>query len=226
MTFTTSLQSSVGAPWEIYSFLTPRRVDLYAKAGDIGLYSSSIGLSPDHDAGFTVLIAGENSHQTTATVSEMVADVMLPAFDLVARHQARKRFGGTYELKTEHANSSITITADDGPGLKVESWISNGVDMYDTLMVLEQVKDRSAISIRLQPNGLEAPGRMGFSAVIYAMQAPPNSGPILGSCFSWILLDSFIYSNIGLAEFEFGLNKHGKATSISPRALRVTLPKV
>jgi hypothetical protein len=225
-THTSSLRFSVGAPWEIYSFSTPRRIDLYTKAGDIGMYSSFLGLSPDHDAGFTVLVAGENSHQMTSTISELVADILLPSLDNVAKNQALERFVGTYALTSDTFNSSITITADDGPGLRVEEWISNSVDMYETLMTLQHVTDRSAISIRLQPNGLQTSDRVGFSGVIYALPIPPNTGPILGSCISWIALESLIYANIGLSEFEFGLDDRGDAMSISPRALRVTLPRL
>ncbi|KAJ5043873.1 hypothetical protein NUH16_000666 [Penicillium rubens] len=226
LTHTSSLQHSVGAPWEIYTFLTPRRVDLYTKGGDIGLYSSSIGLSPDHNAGFTVLVAGGNSHAMTSTIGEMVADIMLPAFDEVARNQALKRFGGTYALTSGSSNSSITIAADDGVGLVVSSWISNSVDMIESLMGLQGVTDRSEISIRLQPSGLETPGKISFLAVIYTLSAPKDAGPLVGSCFSWILLDSLVYGNVGLPEFEFALNHDGYATSLSPRALRVTLPRV
>ncbi|CAG7933229.1 unnamed protein product [Penicillium olsonii] len=221
-----SLRSSVGAPWEIYSYSTPRRVDLYGKAGDLGLYSSFIGLSPDHNAGFAVLVAGSNnSHQSTALISDIVADTLLPTLDTVARNQALERFGGTYKLVTEDTNSSITISADDRPGLHVESWISNSVDIYETLMTLAKVSDPSAISIRLQPNGLQSSGRMGFSAVIYTLGTPSDSGPITGSCSSWMTFDTFVYGNVGLSEFEFDVDDNGYATSISPRALRITLPK-
>ncbi|CAI7609838.1 uncharacterized protein N7487_011491 [Penicillium crustosum] len=223
---TSSLQHSVGAPWEIYTFLTPRRVDLYTKAGDIGLYSSTIALSPDHNTGFTVLVAGGNSHAMTSTIGEMVADIMLPALDEVAKSQALERFGGTYALKSGSSNSSITITADDGPGLVVSAWTSNSVDMIESLMTLQGVTDRSAISIRLQPSGLEAPGRISFLAVIYSLDVSEDVGPLVGSCFSWILLDSMVYGNVGLPEFEFALDHDGDATSLSLQALRVTLARV
>lgn len=223
---TSSLQHSVGAPWEIYSFLTPRRVDLYTKAGDIGLYSSSIALSPDHNAGFTVLVAGNNSHAMTSAIGEMVADVMLPALDEVARNQALERFGGTYALVSGSSNFSITITADDGAGLVVSEWTSDSVDMIKSLMGLQGVTDRSKISIRLQPSGLETPGRISFLAVIYSLDVSEEAGPLVGSCLSWILLGSMVYGNVGLPEFEFALDHDGDATSLSPRALRVTLPRV
>ncbi|KAJ5138870.1 uncharacterized protein N7515_003718 [Penicillium bovifimosum] len=228
LSHTSSLQNSVGAPWEIYSYLLPRRVDLYTKAGDIGLYSSSFALSPDHNAGFTVLVAGPNSHQLTATIAEMTADILLPALDEIAKNQALERFGGTYALESAYSNvnSSITITADEGPGLVVSEWINDSVDMIGSIMALQGVADRSALTIRLQPSGLQAEGRMSFSAVIYALPIPKDAGPMLGSCFSWILLESMVYGSVGLHEFEFGLDAHGGATSLSPRALRVRLPRV
>ncbi|CAG8382869.1 unnamed protein product [Penicillium salamii] len=226
-THTSSLRSSVGAPWEIYSHSTPRRVDLYSKAGDIGSYSSFLGLSPDHDTGFTILVAGSsNSHQSTAVIADIVADTLLPTLDTVARNQALGRFGGDYELSTGGSNSSIAISADDSPGLHIERWISDSVDMYETLMTLTGVTDASAISIRLQPNGLRSSGRIRFTAVIYTLETPPDAGPISGSCVSWFLVDQFVYGNVGLSDFEFELDDNGYATSISPQALRMTIPRV
>jgi hypothetical protein len=163
----------------------------------------------------------------TSKISEMVADAMLPTLDDIARNQALERFGGTYALASNDTSISyITITADDGPGLKVEDWISNSVDMFETLMALQKVTDRSSISIRLQPSGLQTSDRIGFSAVIYMLPVQPDSGPIVGSCSSWLLLNAFVYSNIALSDFEFELDNNGFATSLSPRALRVILPRL
>ena len=52
VTHTSSLTSSVGAPWEIFRMKIPRGVvDLYTKGGDIGVYSSLLVLVPDYDVG-------------------------------------------------------------------------------------------------------------------------------------------------------------------------------
>jgi hypothetical protein len=227
-THTSSFQHSIGAPWEIYGFQTDdRRVDLYSKAGDLGVYSSFMGLFPDYNAGFTVLLAGDSSpHQMTAKLAEMIADTMLPAFEEVARNQALERFAGTYFVMHGGSNSSITITADAGPGLKITEWTSNSVDMFQTLMALQGLTDRATINIRLQPNGLQTARRISFSAIIGPASASSNGGPILSSCFSWMTLDSFIYGNLGLTEFEFELDDNGYAAAISPRALRITIPRM
>ncbi|CDM27254.1 unnamed protein product [Penicillium roqueforti FM164] len=117
---------------------------------------------------------------------------------------------------TSGSNSSITITADDGPGFVVSAWISNSVDMIESLMALQGVTDRSAISIRLQPSGLETPGRIFFLTVIYALPMSEDAGPFVGSCFSWMM------ATWTFQTFEFALDYDGTTTSLSPRALRVT----
>jgi hypothetical protein len=79
-THTSSLEFSVGAPWEIYSYMKDSRViDLYTKAGDLGSYSSILALSPDHNVGFTILAAGVGTTEAVAGLSDVVANALLPA---------------------------------------------------------------------------------------------------------------------------------------------------
>lgn len=132
---TASLAFSVGHPWEIFSFTEPRLTDLYTKSGDLGKYSSLTVLSPDHDAGFVILAAGVQTSTTTALIAEKIVDVLIPTLEKIAKKQAKQRFAGTFALSTASRNSSITIAADDGPGLKVSKWISNSVDLFQVLMV-------------------------------------------------------------------------------------------
>jgi len=63
---TSSLTRLVGAPWDITRSTAVtddgRVVDLYAKIGGLGLYSSQIVLiPPDYDLGLTVLVAEASS---------------------------------------------------------------------------------------------------------------------------------------------------------------------
>lgn len=222
---TASLEFSVGHPWEIFSFTEPRLIDLYTKSGDLGKYSSLIVLSPDHDAGFVILAAGEETTTTAASIAENVAEVLVPTLENIAREQAKKRFAGTFALSTGSKNSSITIVADDGPGLKVSKWISNSVDLFQVLMAQSGYTDSAKFSIRLQPTGLQSPERIAFSAVIQGLDTVPRGGPFRRSCRTWIMLDSFIYGNVGLPEIIFNLNAKGAAVSLTSPALRVTLPK-
>ncbi|KAJ5698490.1 hypothetical protein N7462_000495 [Penicillium macrosclerotiorum] len=225
-THTASLQFSVGHPWEIVSFDDPRLMDLYTKSGDIGEYSAVIALSPDHNIGFTVLTAGPSSSSTSQIIAEKIADKMLPTFEKIAENQARQRFAGTYALKDGVSNSSISIVADNGPGLKITEWISNSVDMSQVFVKNLQLTDSSLLSMRLQPTSLEGPNRASFSAVIQGLNAKKGRGAILSACQTWLTMDSFIYGNVGMPEFEFNMNGAGEVEGLTPRALRFTLPKV
>lgn len=222
-THTSSLEYAVGMPWEIYSFSGSRVIDLYTKGGDLGLYSSMLALSPDHNVGFTILAAGEDTDATVMQLSDQIATTIIPALEQAAKNEARKRFAGTYTLNT--SNSSITITTDRGPGLKVTRWISGSKDMLGMIAQLDKLTDPSLLSVRLYPTGLENLGQVSFRAIIQALSPTQGIGPFSRSCITWQTVDSIVYGNVGLDEFIFYLNNRGDAVSVSPRALRVSLPR-
>lgn len=224
---TASLQLSVGHPWEIMSFNEPRLVDLYTKSGTIGMYNSIMALSPDHNAGFAILSAGNGTFALPMKLGEQIAEIMLPTLEQIAKSQAAQRFAGTYALEDGTSNSSITIVTDDEPGLKIAKWISNSVDMGQAFAANAGLQDTpSLLSMRLQPTGLKSPGRISFSAVIQGLSPQPTSGTIPSACMTWLELDSYIYGNVGVPEFEFNLSEAGDVVSLTPRALRITLPKL
>jgi len=222
LSHTASLDYGVGAPWEILSFGNDRPIDLYTKSGDIGVYSSVLALSPDHGVGFTILGAGNNTHESLALASDLVSAILLPALEQSAKNQAKQRFAGTYTL--DDTNSSITLTTDDGPGLVVTNWINNSSSMLTAFMVLEGITNPSQLSIRLYPTGLESPGKISFRAVV-PPPLPPGIGPFTSSSITWVTLDSHVYGNVGIDEFVFDLDRSGNAVSLSPRALRTTLKR-
>ncbi|KAJ5605487.1 beta-lactamase/transpeptidase-like protein [Penicillium lagena] len=215
-THTSSLEFSVGAPWEIYSYMEDSRViDLYTKAGDLGGYSSILALSPDHNVGFTILAAGVGTTEAVAGLSDLVANTLLPALEDVGKTEAKTNFGGVYE--SSQTNSTISISTDNGPGLKVDSWVRGGDNM---LTVLSAIEESSVNSVRLYPTGLNAPGEMSFRAIIQDLSASQGVGPITRSCNSWELADGKVYGNIGIDEFVFTVDSCGKGTGLSPRAWR------
>ncbi|KAJ5822829.1 hypothetical protein N7447_005169 [Penicillium robsamsonii] len=219
---TASLGYDVGAPWEIFSIGKQRPIDLYTKAGDIGVYSSVLALSVDHGVGFTILNAGNNTHFSAALASDLISAILIPALEQSAKNQAHQRFAGTYSLGS--SNSSITIATDNGPGLVVTNWINNSSNMLNAFMALNGISDPSQLSVRLYPTGLESPGRISFRAVV-PPALPSGIGPFTSSCITWVTIDSNVYGNVGIDEFVFNLDQNGNAVSISPRALHTTLQK-
>lgn len=215
-THTGSLEFSVGAPWEIYSYTKDSRViDLYTKAGDLGGYSSMLALSPDHNVGFTILAAGVGTTEAVAGLSDVVTNAILPALEDAGKAEAKTKFEGVY--KSSQTNTTISISTDEGPGLKVDSWVRDGDNMFT---VLSAIEGSSVNSVRLYPTGLLAPGEISFRAIIQDLTASQGIGPITRSCSSWELEDGKVYGNIGIDEFVFTVDSCGKGTGLSPRAWR------
>ncbi|KAF3388520.1 Beta-lactamase-like protein [Penicillium rolfsii] len=222
---TSSLDYSVGAPWEIVSFGDERPIDIYSKAGDIGSYSSIIALSPDHNVGFTVLAAGADGHAKVALAADLVSGILLPALEKSAKEQAAANFAGHYAA-ANGVNSSIALATDRGPGLLITTWVNNGTDMIQSLMTLGHVTVPHTFSIRLYPTGLESPGQLSFRALMPPTLSTAGNGPFTSSCISWVAVGGQVYGNVGIDEFIFNLDEKGVVRSITPRVLRTTLPKV
>lgn len=225
MAHTSEMHSLVGAPWEIYSIPEPRTIDLYTKSGDISVYSAMIALSPDHDVGFTIMSSGPSPGGATRSVPNLIVQDLISALESAAKEEADHRFSGTYALKNGK-NSSITLVTDEGPGLKVTRWINNNEDMLDGVASLMKFGDRSQMNMRLQPTGLESPGQISFRAIMTSPTLESTvKGPFSLSCMTWVMADSQKYGNVGLDEFLFDVDDDGNAVSLSPRALRVSLPR-
>ncbi|BAE55453.1 beta-lactamase/transpeptidase-like protein [Aspergillus flavus] len=220
---TSSLEVSVGAPWEIFTLTNPRLIDLYTKQGDLGMYSSMLALSPEHDVGFTILAAGESTTEAVTLITDLTINTLIPALEDAAREEANTQFAGEYSS----ANASIKITTDDQPGLKVTEWTNESVDVRQLLVSKLGLQNASDLSVRLYPSGLKAPGRVGFRAVFQDnSEGDSGIGPVTRACTTWSSVDSIIYGNVGADEFVFGVDGSGRAVSISPRALRVEIPRV
>lgn len=221
-THTSSLGYGVGLTWEILSFGNERPIDLYTKSGDIGVYSSVFALSPDHNVGFVVMGAGQNTHVSLAFVSDLISQTLIPALEQSAKNQAHQHFAGTYALR--NGNSSITIVTDGGPALSVTRWINNSTNMLNSYATLNGISDPSQFSIRLYPTGLQNQGQASFRAVI-PPPLPTGIGPFTSSCITWVTVDGQVYGNVGIDEFLFNMDRNGNAVSVSPRALRTVLQR-
>lgn len=222
----------MGAPWEIFSFenVDGRIVDLYTKSGDLGAYSSMTALLPDYNVGFTILAAGEETTALVAALTDTVANSLIPALESAAKEEADKVYTGTYSAQdnTTKTNSSLVLTVNGGPGLRLEQWISDSVDMF---RVIEALSGIETLDIRLYPTGLQQRRNGGlyqsFRAVFGSSAGSGESlGPVTGSSITWELVDSYKYANVGVDEFLFELNAGtGEVVNVSPRALRETLQR-
>ncbi|KAL3485362.1 beta-lactamase/transpeptidase-like protein [Aspergillus germanicus] len=221
---TAELGSLVGAPFQIFSLTHPRMIPLYIKAGDIGGYSAMMGLSPDHDVGFTILAAGEGTTLAVMTLADLISKFLIPALDEAAKMEAHNSFAGTYSSAA--TNSSLEVTTDDGPGLRVTKWRNNGKDILDALPLIQLGPPGQGVELRLFPTGLKHGRRLSFRSVRPSgFGTGPSCGPITRACRSWMLVDGSVYGALGIDEFVFETGEDGRAISASPRAMRVSLAR-
>lgn len=225
---TSSSTYSVGNAWEIHTFLQDSRVvDLYTKSGDLGGYSAMMAFLPDHNVGFTVLAAGKGTTAAVAAISDIISTNIVPALEQAAKDQATVRFSGTYSAPK--ANSSITVSTDSGPGLKINKWISDSVNMFEPLMKFTRAKSPDDIDVRLYPTGLTYGSQQSFRATIQSVSAlsaaAAGLGPFTKSCSTWGTVNGRAYGNIGVDEFVFDVGCGGKPTSLTPRVLKTKLVK-
>ncbi|KAI9730919.1 MAG: hypothetical protein M1818_007993 [Claussenomyces sp. TS43310] len=235
VTHTSSLQTSVGMPWEIQRMelpLTPssdttRIVDLYTKAGNLGAYAGYIVLDPDHDVGFSIFAAGKSSVPQAAVLADLITATWIPAFESAAREQALRNYVGTYSASDLLLNSSITIgLSNDRPGLGIESWVSNGTDILKSYGTIKDASAEQLVSARLYPAGMRAEGQVAFRAIFEALPQQRVGKVFSLSCDTWTTAGAVTYGEIGIDDLVFDVDQAtGRALSITPRALRVALQR-
>lgn len=226
VTFADRSQGAVGAPWEIY--LGPASVGrqswLFVKQGDIGTYSTTIALSPDHDFSFTVLTAGLDCVLTNQYISDIVAEYMLPAMEQAAMAESGTNSAGTY--RNDASNSTVVLAVDNKPGLAMPTWTVNGTDM--TVLFDKLLGDTSGAYFRLYPSGLKSAdgSQIGYRVVAYTNGEKDDNGTLSTNCFEWTSIDSLPYGGPGLDDFAFHIDSQtGKTMAVEPRSFRDPLPR-
>ncbi|KAE8143622.1 beta-lactamase/transpeptidase-like protein [Aspergillus pseudotamarii] len=236
LSHTTSFQTSVGAPWEIFRYELPNRpnhvIDVYSKSGNLGAYADIIALIPEYEIGFSITAADlpTNPLPNVWGLADLIIDRLSPAFDKAAQQEANCTYAGTY--KAQGANSTtdsyVTITTDhQKPGLLVTKWVSNGVDFLQSLVALSGFE---GLAVRLYPTGIEesVPGKSAnrvFFRGVFDYDTSGQSRGVISACQSWLNVDASRVGNIGVDEWVFTLDK-GKASSAEPRLMRKQLRRV
>ena len=228
---TDSLYLSVGKPWEIArSTINGRVVDVYGKTGNIGDYGSIIALVPDFQVGFTILAAAPITSSNPAggvnpeLVASIISDTVFPALEQAAKQQATDAFTGTYTATS--LNSSLTLEADDLPGLLVGSWISNDTALIEALGAGLGSSDAS---LRAYPTNLRSSAADGTSQVSFNLliTGPPSvdKGWFGIDCTTWFSVDSLEYGMEQLQQLVFDVDAQGKVVAAENLALRVRMEK-
>lgn len=144
---TSNLRNGVGRPWEIYH---APAVDVLLKAGDVGPYSSYLGLSPDMGVGFAILAHDATGAGRPADLNvhaDIVAETLADIFGLAAQ-QAAGRYGGVFAGK---GGDKVKFRiAKDGPGLVVSKLVVGGKDVREETARVARIEIES-LDFRLYP---------------------------------------------------------------------------
>ncbi|PGG99659.1 hypothetical protein GX51_06214 [Blastomyces parvus] len=234
--FTSSLMSAVGSPWEIYRSANPRVIDFYTKFGDLGSYSSVIALSPDHDVGFTVLAAGENPMPQRTLLADLIGSLLTATLDKEARLQAVENFSGTYSSPGSGSEKATMLKISDkrddaGPGLAIESFYLNGTPIKDIIGAFFGAPPGAfpEVGLRMQPTSLtekytnssreSVRSRTSFRAIAELPQDTVNNNLtkekiFSGVCQSWVSVDGLKYGRMSIDELVFELDGAGRAVAL------------
>jgi hypothetical protein len=209
---------AVGAPWEIHRVQSDdnRVTDYYTKGGDIGVYSSLLALIPDYNVGFSIFTADESAADVAATLSEMLANTFGTALEAAAKTQAVSKFAGSYTA-SDGPNSSIVISTSDTFGLAVESWTSEGNDMFTNIELTQGITSMSlqflARLVPVNTNSGDA-NSFPFRAVLGFEGSPPSNVFNL-NCATWTTVDALNYGGVPLDLFVFQVDGDGVMTGLS-----------
>ena len=231
-TFTGSLTASVGRPWEIFRQVgvgAPNRItDYYTKGGDIGAYHTNLALLPDYGVGFAVLAAGAGGGPLP--IQALVADIVTPELEAVAREQADVTYSGTYKA-AGNVNSTITLSTDpEFPGFSIDSFISNSSDALTSIAALSGIPREDSI-VRLYPTNLEKCNEDGTKDISFRILSDRDPGykinSFFASCGSWYSVDGYTYGQEAIDQLVFTVDKKtGKVLSVTSAALKVKMDKV
>lgn len=230
-THTASLEFSVGKPWEIIRSkdltIDHRVVDLYTKNGAIGSYGSLFILVPDYDVALTVLVAGPSDPE--GQLASMILETFLPVIEKVGKEEAAALYAGSYASNSSH--SGLDIAVDDGPGLHVKQWISNGKDVLQAYKAFSS-KEVGNVDLRLYPTGLKNAHEVSFRGILQILPindtaiAKNNDGKLFSNpCTNWFGIDGLQYGLNAVDDFVFHLDQFGRVISVEPRVVRQTLQK-
>ncbi|KAL3484990.1 beta-lactamase/transpeptidase-like protein [Aspergillus germanicus] len=236
--FTSKLDNSVGASWEIFrpTTLLPnnaRPIDHYTKSGDVpGFSSSYLVLVPEYNLGVTILGAGPDASTVVPLLLDTVQAVLVPALDQLAREQAVKQYAGTYISDSGNETVSVLeLVVDGGPGLKVSRWSKGGLNMLKSLAVAlfgGSLDTTFPADIRFYPTGVDDRWYVGFTEQEDEdiVGEDKQRGVLRGSaCMDWYRVDQFHYGKRRLDEVAFRLTSDSTVEGIEVPALRETFVK-
>jgi hypothetical protein len=219
---TSSPLFSFGRPWEITTLpsnaFSPT-TEVYAKEGNLQLYSSYLALLSDYDIGIAILQADSVTSPVPAETALFIAQKLVDTLQAVGQQQAQTNIGGIY--RTTDNGSSLSLVANDGlPGIAVISFETNTTDFRALFAAFSDIEPEN-ISLRLYPTNIRSGSTTPYRSILQDTTVVDDGS----NCMTWADVDSPTYDKIALDEYLLSFNKDGRVDSIEVPALRITLYK-
>ncbi|KAM5349033.1 hypothetical protein ACJ41O_008856 [Fusarium nematophilum] len=214
--YLSSLTSAVGMPWEIFRTTAvtpkPRPIDVYTKSGNFGTYGANIAIIPEYNIGIAINAAGQDSYTACETLLSEAVRKVVETMDRLARVQARDKYAGRYTSR----NGSLVLVVDEGPGLKIKEWKSQGHSVLEAWAKLSG--DGGAVDARIYPVGEDDRWRVTFE------NKAPKTGLFKDACYTWFQVDKFRYQGLPVDEIDFVVGG-GRVEGLRVPGLRQNLTK-
>ena len=114
----------------------PHIIDLYAKDGAAQGYLARFILIEQYGIGIVVLTAGPG--EVLNPLAEAILATIVPAAEEEARVQAKKYVGNfsTPSNTTPELATNLSLSIDQGPGIKIDHFYHNNSDMLEGIKIL------------------------------------------------------------------------------------------
>lgn len=140
--FSGSIQTFYGTPWEIYrarvrdvvpkhsGLNSTRPLSFITKGGGLPGYSSIVIMLPDYGLGVTVLVVGD-AGDALDKIRDIVVRPLIGYAERLALNNLQAKYAGEYvDVKT---NSSLTLAQSSDKGLHIQRWLSNGSELLEAV---------------------------------------------------------------------------------------------
>jgi hypothetical protein len=220
--FTSSPFSAVGMPWEIFRSTAPppwsRPIDLYTKDGDLpapGGYAAHVALIPEYNVGLVITGAGDYAFETVTKLLNLVGGPLILELENMARAQADVVYSGRYiGAKGESNDTALVFHIDDGPGIKISEWTSNGANMLQSLAeITGDGPNANDIDARIYPVGEGERWRLQVESVSSAGSVY-NGSITARACMTWSDVDKLRYGMLPVDEFDFKIDPNHNGSSV------------
>lgn len=187
-------------------------------------------LIPEFGQGLLVMVAGKAD--TMEVIREAVIKALIPAIESIARKQAVLRYAGEYRyLGNDGSNgateSYMSIKVDqDGPGLYVSEWISNGTDLLSFYGYLERMPTRAgSCSAKLIPANRPEGTNLEMWRIVFVEDVRGGNDGVFGD-FRLTDIDNLEFGGQGLGDIVVVLDNDSRAFEIYVQALGIRLQRI